>query len=152
MSNLTLPAPLHSSAVSQQGRCCRKPLYQIVTMTGNDPPRLRDGSGPDDAGQPETEGSHLSHSQGKCCGQDPENCCITHVHQALSFADLLTTPEVLLNVGQRGHCGAEVAESGSHVHRLATADPILLCYPPYFFFLQHSGQTIRSAHCMQVLS
>lgn len=36
------------------------------------------------------------------------------------------TPEVMVNVGQRGHPGAEVAESGSHVHRAVLAAPILL--------------------------
>lgn len=36
------------------------------------------------------------------------------------------TSEVTVNVGQRGHPGAEVAESGSHVRRATLAAPILL--------------------------
>lgn len=35
----------------------------------------------------------------------------------------------MVNVGQRGHHGAEVGKSGSHVHRAAIAAPILL-QPP----------------------
>lgn len=36
---------------------------------------------------------------------------------------------VMVNVGQRGHRGVEVGESGSHVRRAARAAPILL-QPP----------------------
>lgn len=37
---------------------------------------------------------------------------------------------LLVNVGQRGHCGAEVNESGPHVHRAGLSAQILLQHPP----------------------